>query len=374
MIWYILVFSIIAVFCSLDVLNVDVNVRSVFAILVCLLLSFFLGFRNQTGPDWDEYAAFYSETPRIYELLTNFDAYSYLPIEIGYLLTSSIFKSFYFGFNGFIFFIAFLTVYLTYISLKDYSKFILFGLLLFVYYGYFSAFSAIRQALATAIFLYSARFILNRQLGRYVLTISAAFLFHYSAVILLPLYFILNRRVNNFVILLIVGLCILISKTNGLLYLTQLLTLFVGSPILLVVTSKYLSNLNEVSNAAFGSIFYEWFVLLIILLIYRKEVIARSAYANIFLNIFWMGLVVYLLFSSFGAFGRAVMYFKVAYLILIPLTISLFKESSGRSLCYLIATIVVGLRCYVGIIGDSNNTVTFENRFLPYKNVLFDEN
>lgn len=63
------------------------------------------------------------------------------------------------------------------------------------YYSF--GFNRIRQYLAISIFLYSFKFIENKNLKKYLLMIFIGSLFHKIILFCLPLYFILNLKLKT---------------------------------------------------------------------------------------------------------------------------------------------------------------------------------
>jgi transmembrane protein EpsG len=64
----------------------------------------------------------------------------------------------------------------------------------FISIFYLASFNAIKQYIAISIFLFSIRYIISRDLFKYLILLFFASIFHLSAVLLLPLYFIVNRK------------------------------------------------------------------------------------------------------------------------------------------------------------------------------------
>jgi transmembrane protein EpsG len=79
------------------------------------------------------------------------------------------------------------------------EKQILFLLIYFAFVtGFFSfTINGLRQAVAASIFFYSFQFITKQKFTKYVLYILLAASFHYSALLLIPIYFIIHRITNN---------------------------------------------------------------------------------------------------------------------------------------------------------------------------------
>lgn len=75
------------------------------------------------------------------------------------------------------------------------SKSVLVGLVLFYATGtYFDSFNGLRQYLAAAIIFWGFQFIPKADLKKWVGSVCFAFLFHYTAIVMLPAYFIHNFK------------------------------------------------------------------------------------------------------------------------------------------------------------------------------------
>lgn len=64
-------------------------------------------------------------------------------------------------------------------------------------YFYNFSFNVMRQALATSIFIYSIKYIEQKNFKKYFILICFATLFHWASLIYIPLYFLLEKKWNN---------------------------------------------------------------------------------------------------------------------------------------------------------------------------------
>ena len=109
---------------------------------------------------------------------------------------------------SFFFLIMIISVIIIYYYAKtiwDYSPYIWFSLLLFILVNYYPSFFLLRQYLAMAIFLFSLKYIVQRELLKYAMCIMLAMSFHLTAIVVFPLYFLyeINFSKKNMAILLI---------------------------------------------------------------------------------------------------------------------------------------------------------------------------
>lgn len=159
---------------------------------VCLWAIFIILFalsacRLNVGNDYARYVEFMH--------LVNCDAY--VPTEIGFnLLVKLIYGMS--GFENFLLVFAvysFVTVLLFLLALYEQSDEFPLSFFLFMTLGYyFQTFSTVRYYLALAIALYSMKFVLRRQWGRFLLLVLLGATFHKSLLVVIPLYFLASLR------------------------------------------------------------------------------------------------------------------------------------------------------------------------------------
>ncbi len=143
--------------------------------------------RMNVGNDYARYVEFMH--------LINCDAY--VPTEIGFNLLVKLI----YGLSGYENFLlvfavyAFVTVLLFLLALYEQSDEFCLSFFLFMTLGYyFQTFSTVRYYLALAIALYSMKFVLRRQWGRFVLLVLLGAAFHKSLLVVIPLYFLASLR------------------------------------------------------------------------------------------------------------------------------------------------------------------------------------
>lgn len=103
---------------------------------------------------------------------------------------------------------------LTFISFKRYMTNYPFAMILFMALIFFFTFTYLRQMLAVCISWLAIKYVIDRKLWKFILIVIISFLFHNSAIILLPIYFLPVRkfRINN--ILIVMSLCFAIGVTG----------------------------------------------------------------------------------------------------------------------------------------------------------------
>lgn len=155
---------------------------------VCLTAIFVILFllsacRLNVGNDYAKYVEFMH--------LVNCDAY--VPTEIGFNLLVKLLYGLS-GYENFLLvfaFYAFVTVLFFLLAMYEQSDEFGFTFFLFMTLGYyFQTFSTVRYYLALAVALYSMKFVLRRQWGRFIVLILLGATFHKSLLVVIPLYFL----------------------------------------------------------------------------------------------------------------------------------------------------------------------------------------
>lgn len=155
---------------------------------VCMTAIFLILFllsacRLNVGNDYAKYVEFMH--------LVNCNAY--VPTEIGFNLLVKLIYSLS-GFENFLLVFAFYSfVTVLFFLLAMYEQSDEFGLTFFLFMTlgyYFQTFSTVRYYLALALALYSMKFVLRRQWGRFVILVALGATFHKSLLVVIPLYFL----------------------------------------------------------------------------------------------------------------------------------------------------------------------------------------
>ncbi len=155
---------------------------------VCLTAIFLILFllsacRLNVGNDYAKYVEFMH--------LVNCNAY--VPTEIGFNLLVKLIYGLS-GYENFLLVFAFYSfVTVLFFLLAMYGQSDEFGLTFFLFMTlgyYFQTFSTVRYYLALALALYSMKFVLKRQWGRFVVLVLLGATFHKSLLVVIPLYFL----------------------------------------------------------------------------------------------------------------------------------------------------------------------------------------
>ena len=216
-----------------------------------------------------------------------------------------------------------------------------------------------RNLIAIAIFLISIKYIHEKKIWKYLACILLASSFHFSAIILFPLYWVLDKRISN-------GIWIFLFIIFNIFFASrQFLILFVKIfSFLPYVETKIATYLIENSQYAMGRIFSVGsliFILFFILLICSRKYFDSIYMGNIIFNSAIIFLLFYRLATTIEIFSRFQLYFSIFFVMAIISLIQIFtKESRHIYISFLL--ILSLLTCY--------KKVTQDYRYVPYTNYL----
>ena len=113
----------------------------------------------------------------------------------------------------FIFILTVIIYVMIFKSLKDYTEDYPMAVILIMALRFFFTFTYLRQVLAASILWFSVRYIINRDLKRFLLVWFIAYSMHNSAIIFLPTYFIATKKIPFTWVLMGMGTALLIGMT-----------------------------------------------------------------------------------------------------------------------------------------------------------------
>ena len=278
---------------------------------IFLLLILFLVLRSdKVGIDNNNYKSIFQYCHDL-----NFiDVFSYERHEIGYKYYNKIISLIYYNFNFFMIITAILSMIGVYYFIKNNSKNYVYSLLIFItfnFYGFF--FGIYRQVLAISILLCSLKFVKERQLKKFILTVFLASLFHKTALIFLIVYILPKIKIND----ILVRVWILLT----------LLFLIIKSSIIQFILG-YIYKPAEATGISGGG--YKMLLLLFILSLvcyyYQKNLLKQDKNNIIFINMIFVATMIQCLSTVFGNAYRMTLYFSLAMIIIIPNILEIIKS------------------------------------------------
>ncbi|WP_433901938.1 EpsG family protein [Sphingobacterium puteale] len=362
---YLLFFWAIAMFSILDF--TESNNRKLCLFIIWVLCSLFIGTREM-GPDYYVYNVFYSYVPKLDALADNFQAFTARSkFEPLYIIITSLFSTL--GISFEIFHLLFTATFcaLFIFSVHKYTPHVFVAIMVYIGFAYFSGWSAIRQFMAGSIFIYALQFIIEGKRFKFLILIILALLFHYSAIVLLPIVFLRNWKISKgWCFVLICG--VLVIYFSGML---KAISSFVFSFFPFLDQSKVNRFANNEEDTLISTIFFLWIIILSFLNFNRDKF--KDYYNfNILFNIYLFSFLMYVLILSFGDLGRINMYNKLLHAIMFPFIVFAFRE--GRALAWVALALISSITIYKDITSMDSFQERAENSstlFVPYKSWLF---
>jgi len=327
--------------------------KSLFDYMVIIFTMSFVCFGYMTGTDWRNYEQSYQ--------WLGFDTFvsSIAFWEPGYIFLVSLFRFLHIDFWPFLITVKIIT-FLSFCSfLRKYGKdkFFLTMTFFLSFYGYyFWIDNPLRNLCAFTIFLFTIEAIYTKKKAKFIFTVALAVLFHYSAIIILPMYWILRSKFKTgSIVVIYLVVTILFLNINLMFKIIDLL--FGWFPI---IQAKLYAYSSEVDGKMFSLGFILHNIFFILILMSRKKIESLQ-----YGNIIFMGAVVYVfifrLGLTFTVFMRFAMYFAVLYSLAVIYVLNNLKiESKSIYVSYLLA--VSMLSCY--------NSISKDYRYVPYSNYL----
>lgn len=286
--------------------------------LLLLTIVFFGGFRYAVGVDYFNYVEYFD--------LLKLD--KHLDIEISFLILSKV-VNYLDGDSQVIFFmytllsVFFISKFISYFSLNK-----MISLYVYITFPVFfiASFNGIRQFLAIAIFAYAIKFIVERNIYKYIFFILLASLFHKTAITTILLYFILNKelKIKQFFI-------ILMAYT--------LILFFFEKIVILIGFEFYLSFINQsISNKINPLVFI---LIIFFLIIYNLKFEYKEIALNLIFIAILLGITPIFVTVQDNLIIRLSSYFTIAIIFILPNLIYLIKNNCLKGM-YILIIIVFG--------------------------------
>lgn len=315
--------------------------------IIFVILTLFLIVRApEVGLDYENYGKIfeYAHEKSFVELLT-FERH-----ELGFKYYNKIISMI---FNNYSFFLAVTSIVSIagiYYYIKDNSKNYISSILIFVTFNYYAfLFSILRQAIAMSILLFSIKYIKEKKVYKFLILVVLAALFHKTALIFLPMYFIANIK---------------ISRKYLIIYLSAIAIIAVSGKYLLNLIFEYVykpSTLEAVSGQGIKML-----ILLVGLAIFaycqQEKLLKQDKNNQIYINSIFMAGLIQSIAPVFSLAHRAVMYYSIAMIVLIPNIIETFENKKIK--------MAVEITMYVVLILYFCYTTTNLIEYCQYKTIF----
>lgn len=328
-------------------------------ILVFTLLALFFCFGYMTGSDWRSYETYY-------DYLSSSDFLEGVLLEPGYKIYSFFFESI--GFSFWVYFIVtklllFGSVVYFIHKLSSKYSYLFCVTFFFFYFGVFLFIdNPMRNFIAVGISLFSYKYLINRQLFRYVLIVLLATSFHISAFLLLFIYFLyplnLSKKTLAINYILFNFLFILTFRY----FVIELINLFSFIPLVEYKMKAYFIEGNGLTQNSLFSIGFLFQLIVFILFLLKKESIENFKFGKLI----FLGSILYLFLYRIGLtieiFYRFQLYLSLLYSVGICLLLWTIYNYKLRLLYFsFIASFLL-----VTLI----QTITSSEKYVPYTNYI----
>ncbi len=324
-----LIFFLITIFWLIFDKKEKVKQNKKYCLIIFLLLLLFLLLRSdKVGIDNDNYKRIFEYCHRL-----NFiELFSYERHEIGYKIYNKIISLIYYNFNFFMMVTSIVSMIGVYYFIKDNSKNYMSSFLIFItfnFYGFF--FGIYRQVIAISILLYSIKFVKERKLFSFLISVFIATLFHKTAFIFILVYLLYNIKINKKIFIVWVSILVFfLIFRNGI----------------ISIILNYIYKPAEVIGQGGGG--YKMLIMLFglscVCYYFQDKLLKQDANNKLFINMIFFATIIQCLSTVFGNAYRVVLYFSFTMIIVIPNIIEVIKNKKIKGIT--IALMIISLSLY----------------------------
>lgn len=358
MIYYI-IFSIIFFFVLIEQFTKDQRTKNGFFIITIIMLWLFVSLRWETGSDWIPYK-------RYFYTLDNIDAF-----ELGYVIINHLVRELTVNYTILLLICNFISLFLIYKFMEKYIKNRLISMSLFYsYYFIINYFGANRRIIAIGLLFYSIRYIIERKKYKFVICVILAILFHRTAILFFPAYFISRNRYSNKKYIISFILFFMIGQLGLIEYVFQFILskIYFGNTMFrkfefYVNFGQGHTNYSIISKTM--AILKRSF-LLMICFIYRERGEKEDKNYNLYLNIYFISILIYIIFNNFGEIFKTIsIYYSIVEIALISIIFLSEKRKWHKIFIFFILIIFMLIQLNSSLSG-------FYDLYIPYGNVIFE--
>lgn len=272
-------------------------------------LALIAAFRPQDMPDWNSYWLFWN----------GLDGERF---EYGFLFLAEILRKIDLSFHSFLLCCAVLAISLKIIAICNITPLILGSLV--VYLGHIFILHdmiQIRCGIASSFFLLAIYSKVNHNLKKFIFFSFLAFLFHYSAIIIFPLWFLSTTRSHKYLYLILIVLCYLWGTSFPIANLIQ----YIPIAGIQNLWKMYEHTLGDEMNI-FGIMQLFRLGICIFLFIFIDKISLYNKYAIFLLKIYALSIVAFVLFSGVPTMAQRISeLYQVVEILLIPMLVYTIK-------------------------------------------------
>ena len=318
-----------------------------------IIIAFFLCFGYMTGTDWYSYEIYYND-PILSKEIAQYR-------ESGYFIIQNLARSLGFGFWTFHIAIKLIVFFslVNFVRLFKVNIFLFFALFIPEAGLYLFIDCPFRNLIAFGLGLWALKYLFDKRTILFFLFAVLALTFHLSAVILILVFFLYKKNIRTPIVIVCTIGAYLIAFNIDFLILQIYLPLTKISPLISERLKSYIFDSDFIEKTInIGS--YIRFVVLIIFLLFKKQIIADDEKRLYLYNITILLLIIYPFGVSMKILNRFQLYLFPMYIIII---LYLLKSLKIRTNAILLGTFFVMLSIF-----QTYKLVTKDHRYVPYTN------
>jgi transmembrane protein EpsG len=366
--FYLVIFLILSLFAFLEVSAIDGVYKRILLIISFFLMWFIAGLKFEMGGDWPSYTSFFKDVEPLEMVLTQKTPYyskSYM--EPAYKLLNAFVKSIGGNMQMVFFIVAFINSCLLFKALRMYCVYPVLGVLIYFCSIYFPLdMIAIRQAVAVQLFFIALYFVYLRKFWPFFLLLTIAFFFHRSAILLFPLYFIIHKELSyrTYTAIFILSAAVFFLQVQWFTGLLSFIADQIGGNNGGIIRMYLSSNTYGVNRVLSVGVLIN--LLLFVVYFRNRNELRQFKYYRIFFNLFMINVVVFFVFYELIEISnRYRFYFLISNVILLPYLIILYKDVWLRLLTF-IGIIAFSFLYGRAVFLEEPSAIAFN----PYQNYL----
>jgi hypothetical protein len=334
-------------------LNSELNINYSPFPLTFLFISLVLGLRYNVGTDYMSYVGYFER----YAADINPPN-----VEFGYELINKV--SIFLGADFWLVFLisALLINFFVLKTFEENSKNYLLSVIILFGTGFiFFQTNGVRQAIAIAFTFYGSKYIVSRNLKKYIMFCVLGMMFHLTAFVMIPMYWLANIRWKKPILLL--GLLI----SLGLFLQPNILSIIVNKTLNIFTIAKYQHYIKRAFEIPGGvntgyRVMLEGLLAFIVVLLTPKK-IYKNIKGKVYFNFFALSYMSNMFFGRFWAVSRITLYFSIFQSLFFPYFIyNIPINKKSRVLLTILTIIYFSFWTYWTIKGNS--------QIIPYQFVF----
>ena len=226
---------------------------------------------------------------------------------------------------------------------------------------YFRTFNTVRYYFVLAITLYSFRYILRKEYGKFILLIVLAAFFHKSVLVVIPIYFIANLPWKKwYAVVLTVGAVGMVIFQDFIMKIALELYPSYKDTIYLETESGLSGNLM---------ILVRCFAILVFAFLCYQEDWKEKEENRFYFKLNFLAILLYLCGSFLPLVGRIGYYLITSHILFVPAVLGSIKNEKKKKI-FTVLVIIAGVIYFLLFLRSANQPGV---RVLPYKSWLFYE-